>query len=146
MEFKLLVYLIGGIVYFVYKQYQKLQKEALNRKQELQPLEKQVPEPILVEAAKPTPRVKAERQQIERENSIKRLQNKMVKQKASKPFFEKPEHVISVFESNSSNSGIFNTAILDDEKGTIGNGKAWFDEIEYKKIVLYNVLLNRPTW
>ena len=36
MEFKIIVYLLIGIGYFVYKQYQKLQGDALSRKQDLE--------------------------------------------------------------------------------------------------------------
>lgn len=49
VEFKIIIYIIGGVAYFIYKRYQSLQKEALQRKANF---ENKAPEEIFLKESK----------------------------------------------------------------------------------------------
>lgn len=142
MEFKVIIYLIGGVLYFVYKQYEKLQKEAVSRKAKLEGEIKPYVQPAAVEIQKPLQRVKSERQQLDAESARLRELNKMRSAKTPKPFFDKPEHVNSVF-SQSDDSSLASRAMA----VTAAQDENFVrDEIDIRKMILYSELLKRPAW
>ncbi|MEO8150881.1 MAG: hypothetical protein ABI723_24825 [Bacteroidia bacterium] len=142
MEFKILIYIIGAVIYFVYKQFQKLQREAVKRQAQLTGEMKPFIQPVAVEIQKPLQRVKSERQELDTESARVRAQNKMRSSKTPKPFFEKPEHVISVFTDPKYNTpGSTGIAVSSPLSENILP-----EEIDIRKMILYSELLRHPAW
>jgi hypothetical protein len=142
MEFKILIYLIGAVIYFVFKQYQKLQKEALKRKVLLKDEITLNPKPIVPEILKPVQKVKVQRQQMDAESARLRERNKMQSAKTPKPFFETPEHYISSL-SDKKNMGQV-SASANVLSGSDENNM--HEGIDIRKMILYSELLKRPAW
>ena len=142
MEFKILIYLIGAVIYLVFKQYQKLQKEALKRKTLLQDEMTLNPKPFVPEVIKPVQKVKVERQQMDAESARLREQKRMRSAKTPKPFFETPEHYIPALNDKGSFGQVSTSAAVISSS----DEKYIHEEIDIRKMILYSELLKRPAW
>ncbi len=140
MEFKILLYIVGAAIYIVYRQYQKLQKEALKRKASLEqsmPAERMVQDQSAVKpVTKPTEvKSKSVRPFASARQALK------PKSPSPQPFFETPEHYKPVFDVSKEQSELLPKAAISTDSEHYNQ-----EQIDIRKLILYSELLKRPAW